>query len=412
MWRPSPFRILTQPLRVLSAQFNKLGNLSRQGLVQESTIDTAVSRLFGARFRLGEFDAPGAVPFQNATVYNETKLTPPLLRLAREAAKQSLVLLKNSAANNTVATLPLSFRAAAAAVAPSSSGEGKRAGGRVGEAVGPAPLPSIAVVGIESYMNAGYDTGGGADVLTSDALRATGKATVRAAVGCEDGPACTVYNASSVAAAVQGTDTVLVFVGTGGMEGEMHDLGDLQLKGSQPALVQDAIANAPGAATIVVVLLTCAPLNITWIVDSPRVGAVVQAFYPQQSGGTAIAEALLGQCGSGVCWGRLPYTWPRDLTYAGDINNYTMLGTRKTFRYAEPDPLFPFGFGLGYAGPFASSNLRVGASSTSAAPAAPATPAASVKVCDGVVLTATVRNAGTVDGAHVVQVYLRWLGCV
>ena len=73
----------------------------------------------------------------------------------------------------------------------------------------------------------------------------------------------------------------------------MHDLDTLELKGNQTRLLTDSIAAAPPSATIVVVLLTCAPLNISGILDEPRVGAVLQAWYPQHAGGAGIANALL-----------------------------------------------------------------------------------------------------------------------
>ena len=121
----------------------------------------------------------------------------------------------------------------------------------------------------------------------------------------------------------------------------------------------------------------------------------MQAFYPQHAGGEAIANALLGHCADGLCWGRLPYTWPHDLTHAGDIGDYRMLGTKKTFRYGQP-ALFPFGFGLQYGGPFVLRDLSVSASV--------------IAPCDSVELGVTLRNTGRSHGSEVLQVYLRWLG--
>ena len=365
-----------------NAQYNKLANLSRAGMVSESAIDVAVGRLLGARMRLGEFDAPATVEWQNVSRFNTAALQPALERLSEEAARSSLVLLKN-----TNRALPL--------VLPSSTVQGSWSRGRASDRT---TSLAVAVVGIESFGHAGYNTGGDSDApLTSAALAvATGpRVQVRTAPGCLDGPSCEMYDAGAVWTAIADASAVLVFLGTGGEEGEMHDLDSLQLKGNQTNLLDDAIAAAPATAPVIVILFTCAPLNITAVVSNPRVSAVLQAFYPQHGGGRAITNALLGRCDDGLCFGRLPYTWPADLSSAGDLGNYTMLGTQKTFRYGAPKPLFPFAFGLQYAGPFEIGNVTV-AKTTIAA-------------CQSIELSLTLRNTGTLPGSEIVQVYLRWL---
>ena len=137
--------------------------------------------------------------------YNDARLTPALEQLSVEAAKQSLVLLKN--ANNTLPLFAELF-------------------GGGGGGVPDAPV-AVAVVGIEAAMDAGYDTGGGGkpDVLTSQALNRSGSAAagrVRAAAGCLDGAGCREYAAGPVAAAVAGAGVVLVFLGSAGLEAEVH----------------------------------------------------------------------------------------------------------------------------------------------------------------------------------------------
>eukprot|EP01049_Picozoa_sp_SAG25_P010350 SAG25_NODE_1124_length_3886_cov_1.713494_3_plen_259_part_00 len=116
---------------------------------------------------------------------------------------------------------------------------------------------------------------------------------------------------------------------------------------------------------------------------------------PQHAAGTAIANALLGHCDDGHCWGRLPYTWPRDLRFAGAIGDYKLLGTQKTFRYGQPDFLYPFGFGLKYGEAFVLHNITV---------------ASSVAICDSAEIAMTLHNQGSHGGSEVLQVYLRWLG--
>ena len=73
-----------------------------------------------------------------------------------------------------------------------------------------------------------------------------------------------------------------------------------------------------------------------------------------------------------------------------------MLGTRKTFRYDQPDPLFPFGWGLQYGGPFVLSGLTVGPSDT-------------ISPCESITFSLTIHNTGQRNSAEVVQVYVKWL---
>ena len=261
-----------------NAKYKALGNLSRAGLVSEAAIEVAATRLFTARMSLGEFDRPSRVPFQNRSVYSTARLAPALERLSEEAARQSLVLL-----HNPQHALPLFSR------------DRSREPATTATAAAAAPNRQVAVVGLETRMDAGYDTAGdGPDMLTSTALRSSRlELQVITAVGCMDGADCEQYNSSAVTTAVAQAGTVLVFLGSGGEEAEMHDLSSLELKGNQTQLLADSIATAPPDATIVVVLLTCAPLNISGFLGESRVGAVVQAFYPQHAGGTAIANALL-----------------------------------------------------------------------------------------------------------------------
>jgi beta-glucosidase len=145
-----------------------------------------------------------------------------------------------------------------------------------------------------------------------------------------------------------------------------------------------------------IVLFTALPMHITDLVANAGVHAIVQAYYPQHVGGQAVADVLTGSINPG---GRLISTWPKeyDETLSGVISNYTMLGTQKTYRFNYPDPLFPFGFGLSYTS-WKYTDLRVSA--------------ASVKPCENVTVTVTVRNTGALDGSEVVQLYAEWTDVV
>ena len=209
---------------------------------------------------------------------------------------------------------------------------------------------------------------------------------------------CPYYNTSAVAAALDGADVAIVFVGTGAAIGENHDIMNLTLWGHQQQLVEDAIAAKPTMG-VVLVVLSGAPLNITKYVAGGDVKAIIQAGYPQNFGGHAVIDAILGKFSPS---GRLPYTWPYadtvteggpDKSGPGGLNNYTMLGSNVTYRYGQPDPLFPFAFGLSYTS-FAFSNLVA---------------TASITPCESIHVTVTIKNTGRRDGADVAQIYIKWL---
>jgi beta-glucosidase len=112
--------------------------------------------------------------------------------------------------------------------------------------------------------------------------------------------------------------------------------------------------------------------------------AIVQAWYPGQAGGTAVADVLLGKVNPS---GRLPVTFYRATADLPDFADYRMTG--RTYRYFRGAALYPFGHGLSYTH-FSYANLR-----------------ASVHGDDGVDLTVDVTNDGKRDGEEVVQAYLR-----
>ena len=113
--------------------------------------------------------------------------------------------------------------------------------------------------------------------------------------------------------------------------------------------------------------------------EAQNCDAILQAWYPGEEGGTAIAEVLLGEISPS---GKLPLTFYKNVEQLPDFEDYAMKG--RTYRYFEGEPLFPFGFGLSY------TTFKYGE--------------AAVK---GRKLTVPVRNTGAVDAWETVQLYLR-----
>lgn len=318
------------------------------GKLQESVVDTMLVRRFSEMFRFGLFDRPDTtrpIPAkQNG-------------RVSREIAEQCAVLLKNSSNE-----LPLR----------------------------PAAIHSLALVG--PYAGAAHTGGGGSSqvdplytVLPVDGLKNRLAQNVKL-----------VYNdgtdVAAAAALAKSADVAIIMVGNRDREG--HDRPNLSLPGNQDALVEAVAASNPHT---VVVLKTGGPVLMPWI---DRVPAVLEAWYPGEEDGNAVADLLFGTTNPS---GKLPMTFPKAANETPVHTPQQYPGVNGTVIYSEKlevgyrwydaqnvAPLFPFGFGLSYT-TFRLSNLSV---PTSAHPN------------ERVRVSLDVTNTGPRAGAEVVQVYV------
>jgi beta-glucosidase len=263
-------------------------------------------------------------------------------------------------------------------------------------------LRSIAVIGPNAYdhqvLCANYFGTPSRAVTPLEGIRAAVSAQTKVwyAPGCKrqgtatDGLDCAGHLAEAVSVAERADAVVLCLGLSAEIEGEQGDASnseaagdkvDLELSGLQPRLLESIVAL--GKPTMLVVISGSA-LNLVWAHD--HVGAIIQAFYPGEEGGSALAEILFGDVSPA---GRLPITFPRSLADVPDFKDYSMKG--RTYRYLEKPPLYPFGYGLSYTR-FVYQDLAV-------APAPiPAGAGASVSV--------TVKNVGSRPSDEVVQLYL------
>jgi len=100
---------------------------------------------------------------------------------------------------------------------------------------------------------------------------------------------------------------------------------------------------------IVLVLIHGSSLDVSWAAASPRVGAIISAWYPGQQGGAGIVDVMLAE-GGRAPQGRLPVSFLyQNYTLLEDYFSMDMrMYPGRTHRYLQVDPLFPFGFGLSY----------------------------------------------------------------
>ncbi|HEY4424787.1 MAG TPA: glycoside hydrolase family 3 N-terminal domain-containing protein [Pyrinomonadaceae bacterium] len=350
-------------MEMVSRSYNQFGpQLLKQNKLSNATIDEAVRRILRIKFRLGLFDRP----YNDEARESSALLRPESIRLAREIAGRSMVLLKNDRE-----TLPLNKNVGSIAVIGPLADDRR------------APL--------------GWWAGDGKEENTVTPLAGI-KATVSAQtkVGYAKGCDVTGDSTSGFQEAVdlaKASDVAIVFVGeSADMTGEAASRATLDLPGRQMELVQAVHA---AGKPVVVVLVNGRPLSVGWIVNNAP--AILESWFGGTQSGNAIADILFGDVNPG---GKLPVTVPRAVGQVPIYYNHMNTGrppeaqNRYTSKYYDLPwtPLFPFGYGLSYTR-FKIANLQL------SAPGIPANGKLTV--------SAEVENTGRRAGDEVVQLYIR-----
>lgn len=339
-----------------------------QGLLTEAELDVSVGRLFEARLRLGMFDPPERVPY--ASIPFEVVDSLEHRQLARRAAQQSLVLLKNDG------TLPLrSDLQSVAVIGPNASSDQVLWGNYSGT----ASQTVTPLEGIRARLPAGVK------LYYAEGCKAQGTELANCAPHGNLTEAVMLAKRADVSILVLGLNSQI--------EGEQGDAGnseasgdklDLGLTGLQQQLLEAVVEVGK---PVILVLVAGSALAVTFAEE--RASAIVQAWYPGEEGGSALADVLFGDISPA---GRLPVTFPRALSDVPAFEDYAMQG--RTYRYLAAEPLFPFGFGLSYTR-FEYSQLEL---STTEAP---------VSQDLRVEVSVTVTNAGSRASDEVVQLYVK-----
>jgi beta-glucosidase len=192
--------------------------------------------------------------------------------------------------------------------------------------------------------------------------------------------------------AAENADVVIAVLGiTSELEGEEMEVSEPGFKGGDrtsldlPKPEEDLLeAVAAAGKPVVLVLTNGSALAVNWARD--HVNAVLDAWYPGEEGGTAVAETLSGTNNPG---GRLPVTFYTSVDQLPPFEDYSMKG--RTYRYFEGTPLYPFGYGLSYT-TFSYSGLAL--------------PTGAVTAGQAMTAEATVTNTGSRAGDEVAQLYL------
>lgn len=344
--------------------------------VSMETIDNAVRNILRLKFRLGLFENPYVVTPQSV------KYADAHLQVAKTAAEQSVILLKNDAQ-----TLPFTDKVKTVAV------------------VGPmADAP---------YEQMGTWVFDGEKEHTQTPLKAIremygDKVNVIFEQGLAYSRDKNVAGIAKAVNAARRADVVVCFVGEESiLSGEAHSLANLDLQGAQSQLIKSLAATGKPVVTVVM-----AGRQLTISDEVEASDAVLYSFHPGTMGGPAIADILFGKVNPS---GKTPVTFPRmtgqaPIYYAHNNTGrpanptemlideipveagQTSVGCRSFYLDAGNSPLFPFGYGLSYTN-FEYSDLKL---------------ASDKLTVDGEVnVSVNLKNAGKYDGTEVVQLYVQ-----
>jgi len=355
-----------------------LGQALEQGLIEEQDLDTAVRRVLEMKFRLGLFEQPFVDPdFAEQVIGCEEHI-----QLARKVAQEGIILLKNE--DNT---LPLGKTGTKLAVIGPNANQVYN---QLGDYTSPQPRGQIITVLDGITRKLGTDTG---KVLYAPGCRIKGDSRegFAQALACAEEADTIIMVMGGSSSRDFGEGTIDLRTGASvvtddpwnDMEcGEGIDRSSLNLMGVQLELVQEVHKLGK---PVIVVYINGRPIAEPWIDEHAH--AIVEAWYPGQEGGNAIADILFGDVNPS---GRLTISIPK---HVGQLPvNYNAKRTRGK-RYLETDlaPQYPFGFGLSYT-EFKYENVRV-------------VPEV-IGPDDEAEVQVEVTNTGAVAGNEVVQLYI------
>jgi beta-glucosidase len=351
-------------------EYKQLADAVGDKLLKESELDTAVGRMLESRFRLGMFDPPAMVPYAQIPVTDYD--TPANDALSLRMARESVVLLKNDG------LLPLDR----------------------------TKIHKIAVLGFNAYYTnmlvGNYEGVPSHPVTIADGISALVGTNVAfvALIGSplvvqiEDRNMASYASARDKAVEAAKSADAIIYVG--GICAELErEFMNVPFEGfnhgdrTQIELptIQTEFLKALKATGKPLVFVNCSGSAIAMPWEAEHLSAIVQAWYPGQEGGKAVADVLFGNVNPA---GRLPITFYRSTADLPSFLDYSM--ANRTYRYFNGKPLFAFGHGLSY------TQFKYDAAQLDKA---------QVNATDTIHVKLDLANTGAMDGDEVVQVYFR-----
>ncbi|MEI8649252.1 glycoside hydrolase family 3 C-terminal domain-containing protein [Paraglaciecola sp. Hal342] len=350
------------------AVYNALPDAVEAGLVDEKTIDKRLSKVLATKFKLGFFDPKDDNPYNNisADVVNSEAHA----QVAYEMAVKSIVLLQNK---NDILPLDRNIR----------------------NLYVTGPFASSSEVLLGNYYGLSGKTTNILDGITANV-------SVGTTINYKQGILPYQANVNPIdwttGEAKQMGDVIIAVMGlSGAYEGEEGEAIASPHKGDRLSLdlPEHQIAflrklRKDNDKPVIVVLTAGTPVNLTEIAE--LADAIVFAWYPGQEGGKAVADILFGERSPS---GRLPITFPKSEAQLPPYDDYSM--QERTYRYMTQEPMYPFGFGLGYA-QVKFDNITLGNTQALASKNEPQ---------ENMTVTVNVTNTGEREFEEVVQLYLK-----
>ncbi|OYD42525.1 beta-glucosidase BglX [Sphingobacterium cellulitidis] len=357
-----------------------------EGKVSEEEINRACRYVLEAKYRLGLFEDP--FKYCDEDRAKKELLTPAHLKLAREAAGKSFVLLKN--ANHT---LPLKKQGTVAVVGPLAN-TGANMPGTWSVSADLENTQSL-VEGMRSVLGDKVDivTHLGANLTDDPALQE------RSTMFGRSIPRDNRSSEAIIAEALEVSKNAEVIVAALGesseMSGESSSRTDLNIPESQKRLLEALVKTGK---PVVLVLFAGRPLTLTW--EQEHVPAILNVWFGGTETGKAVADVLFGDVNPS---GKLPATFPQNVgqlpMYYSEKNTGRPLAKsawfqkfRSNYLDVSNEPLYPFGFGLSYT-EFEYSPLKL--------------EKATINKSDKLKITVQVKNNGQYNGEEVVQLYIQ-----
>ncbi|WP_207423132.1 glycoside hydrolase family 3 N-terminal domain-containing protein [Desertivirga brevis] len=317
--------------------FNKgLIESVKQGKVSGARLDSAVANLLRLKFKMGLFEKP----YVDASLAKTTVGTPEHIKLARQVARESIVLLKNK---NNVLPLNSDFKKIAV-IGPNADNLYNQLGDYT------APQRDEAVVTVLEGIRARAGKGISVDYVKGCAVRDTNSSNIAEAVRLSRNSDITIL----VLGGSSARDFKTEYISTGAAKvseekqgaipdmesGEGFDRMSLDLLGKQTELLKAVLATGK---PVVVVMIEGRPLNLNLVEE--QADAILTAWYPGQEGGNAIADVLFGDYNPA---GRLPISVPVSVGQLPVYYNYKS-PVKHNYVEGSSKPLYSFGYGLSFS---------------------------------------------------------------
>ncbi|KAL7157208.1 hypothetical protein ABFS83_02G062100 [Erythranthe nasuta] len=292
-----------------------------RGLINETSINRAVTNNFATLMRLGFFDGNPIDQLYGNLGLNDI-CTKENQELAREAALQGIVLLKNL--GNSLPLSPTSVKSLAV-IGPNADDKDFN---MLGSYFGNPCEYTTPLKGLTAYVPTVYHSG--CNRILCDVAE--------------------VDEAKKIASTV---DAVVLVMGSNqSIETEGLDRENITLPGQQQLLISEVAKVAKGP--VILVMMSGGGMDVQFAKENPKITGILWAGFPGEAGGTAIADVIFGSHNPS---GRLPLTWYPQ-SYAENVNmtdmnmrpNPTTGYPGRTYRFYTGPTVYPFGYGLSYSG--------------------------------------------------------------